>query len=229
MAKERPSYKRNWSEYNEQLVRRGEIYLDIEFLKNWSKEINRLNANKVGSPYIYPNSLIEFQAMLHQLLHIDYRGIEGFTRKLFQLVGNFPVNDYSTICRRVNKLNLNFDLNDCNNEPIVIAFDASGVKVTNRGEWIRDKYKKRKGWVKVVIAVDVKKKKVIAMKIGEEVGMSEPKAAREIICNLHNKGVKIDEIIGDGSYDDKELFEICRELNIKPTIRIRKNSCKKAR
>jgi hypothetical protein len=43
----KPSYKRNWSEYNEQLVRKGEIYLDIEFLRNWSKEINRLNANKV--------------------------------------------------------------------------------------------------------------------------------------------------------------------------------------
>jgi transposase len=67
------------------------------------------------------------------------------------------------------------------------------------------------------------------MKVSKEIGLSEPKAAGDIIRNLHYKGVKIYEIIGDGSYDDKELFEICRELNIKPTIRIRKNSCKKAR
>ena len=129
---------------------------------------------------------------------------------------------------------MNIDLNDYRNEEsIVIAFDASEVKVTNRGEWIRDirdKYKKRRGgWIKVVIGVDVKKKKVIAMKISEEVGLSESKAAKEIIINLYNKGIKIDEIIGEGFYEDKELFEICKKFNIKPTVRIRKNSSKKAR
>ena len=60
------------------------------------------------------------------------------------------------------------------------------------------------------------------MKVGEEIGLSEPKAAGEIIRNLHYKGVKIYEIIGDGSYDDKELFEVCKKFKIKPTIRIRK-------
>jgi hypothetical protein len=30
---------RNWKEYNEALVRRGEILLDMEFLDNWSKEL----------------------------------------------------------------------------------------------------------------------------------------------------------------------------------------------
>jgi ribosomal protein L21E len=96
---------------------------------------------------------------------------------------------------------LNIDLNDYRNEEsIVIALDTSGVKVTNRREWIgdiRDKYKKRGSWIKVVIGVDVKKKKVIAMKVSEEVGLTESKAAKKIIIKLYNKGIKIDEIIGD--------------------------------
>jgi hypothetical protein len=46
---------------------------------------------------------------------------------------------------------------------------------------IRDKYKKRKGWIKVS-------------------SLSESKAAKEIIINLYDKGIKIDEVIWHGSY-----------------------------
>jgi hypothetical protein len=30
-------------------------------------------------------------------------------------------------------------------ETFLLMIDASGVKVTNRGKWIKDKYKKEKG------------------------------------------------------------------------------------
>ncbi len=31
-------YIRNWSEYNEHLVRRGEMYIDLDFIENWDEE-----------------------------------------------------------------------------------------------------------------------------------------------------------------------------------------------
>ena len=37
---------RNWKEYNEALVRRGEILLDMESLDNWSKELKIMNRGK---------------------------------------------------------------------------------------------------------------------------------------------------------------------------------------
>jgi len=37
---------RNWKEYNEALVRRGEILLDMESLDNWSKELKIMNRGR---------------------------------------------------------------------------------------------------------------------------------------------------------------------------------------
>jgi hypothetical protein len=42
---------RNWKEYNEQLVRRGEALLDFDFLKGWGVELKEMNAGKRGKPY----------------------------------------------------------------------------------------------------------------------------------------------------------------------------------
>ena len=46
--------------------------------------------------------------------------------------------------------------------------DASGIKVANRGEWIRHKWKVKRGYLKIHIAVDVKRKKILALKVTDE-------------------------------------------------------------
>ena len=46
--------KRNWKEYNERLVKRGEIFISIDFIKNWKKELEKMNKNKKGISYQYP-------------------------------------------------------------------------------------------------------------------------------------------------------------------------------
>ncbi|RLG39329.1 MAG: hypothetical protein DRN91_00150 [Candidatus Alkanophagales archaeon] len=46
-----------------------------------------------------------------------------------------------------------------------MAVDSSGVKVANRGEWIRHKWKVRRGWIKVHIEVDVKTKEVVSIEV----------------------------------------------------------------
>jgi hypothetical protein len=75
------------------------------------------------------------------------------------------IPDYSTISRRVNKLDIKIDKRIGND--IVIALDSKGIKVANRGgEWIRDKWHVRKGYLKIhVVAVDIKKKKVVSLEV----------------------------------------------------------------
>jgi hypothetical protein len=51
--------KINWSEYNESLVRRGEmLFADDGFLQNWRADLKKMNKGKEGASYRYPNSLI---------------------------------------------------------------------------------------------------------------------------------------------------------------------------
>ena len=63
--------------------------------------------------------------------------------------------DYSTIDRRVNRLQISLDESLIrSNEPVSIAVDSSGVKVHNVGDWIRRVWKVKKGYLKIHFAVD---------------------------------------------------------------------------
>ena len=58
-------------------------------------------------------------------------------------------------------------------EYIVIAIDSTGIKVTNRGQWMREKWhiKNKKGYLKIHIAVNVKTKKILSMKVTDDMFM----------------------------------------------------------
>ena len=55
----------NWSEYNERLVRQGEMLFNLDFVENMDKELEEMNKEKKGHPYIYPNSLFRFPGYLY--------------------------------------------------------------------------------------------------------------------------------------------------------------------
>jgi len=40
-------------------VRRGEILLDLDLLRDWGEELEEMNRDREGGRYIYPNTLIE--------------------------------------------------------------------------------------------------------------------------------------------------------------------------
>ena len=70
--------KRNWREYNEKLVKRGEMYISLDFLESWRKELESMNEEKVGAPYHYPESLMTFLGFAYIIFRISYRALEGF-------------------------------------------------------------------------------------------------------------------------------------------------------
>ena len=135
------------------------------------------------------------------------------------------VPDYSTIDRRVNRLDVKLDEEDYGND-LVIAMDASGVKVSNRGDWIRHKWKVKRGYLKIHIAVDVKRKKILALKVTDE-KTGDGQMLQPLVEEASKKG-KITKTIGDGAYDTKSNFRYLDTKEIEPAIKVRKNASTKA-
>jgi len=212
--------KRNWKEYNNKLIKRGEFYLNPRFLETWLQEIKEMNQGKIGKPYLYPNSLIEFLAILHAK-SFDYRALQGIVNALSCKFNNFPVIAYSQVCRRVNNMNIKFTTN---NQNLIVGVDGSGIKVSNRGDWMRKKWKVKKGWIKVVVMGD-SKGNIVDVRVGNE-NLNEKKSSRSMIKK--NKK-KIKKLLGDGFHDCKETFNLCDKLNIDPVIKIRKNANRRAK
>lgn len=213
--------RRNWSVTNERLVKRGEYLLDTDFVSNWEEELNQMNLGKRGAPYLYPNSLIELQAVWHAK-KIPFRMVEGITRKL-SAIGKVPnYNDYSTVNRRVNKLACRLALPT--SDKLTLFSDGTGLQVIDGGEYLREKYgKKNRRWVQVVILGDPKTKEPVSFEVNL-IQDSELDSAKEQLAELLSKNTKIDYFGGDGSYDEIALWNWLVYNRIEPIIKPDKNA-----
>ena len=222
---------RNWQEYNESLVKRGEMYLTFSFLDSWGKDLEELNRGKLGRRFAYPWAFIELLMMIHIIFHLPYRQLEGFLRKLSELIPEIKSTDYTNIWRRGTQLKLNIPSTiSASDDPVVIAVDSTGIKVTNRGEWMREKWKIHRGWIKVHLAVDVKTKEIVAIEVTDE-RVSDGSKFNSLISQAEENlsGRKIKEALGDGAYDRREIFDHLQQKGIQPVIKIRSNANTKAR
>jgi hypothetical protein len=78
------------------------------------------------------------------------------------------VPDYTTIWWRVTKTPITLDPQVDPNQELTIAVDSSGIKVSNRGEWLRDRWKLRSGFIKINLAVDVVSGQIISLEISDK-------------------------------------------------------------
>lgn len=213
--------RRNWPVTNEQLVKRGEYLLDTSFVSNWDEEVNKMNLGKCGAPYLFPNSLIELQAVWHAK-KIPFRMVEGITRKLVA-IGKVPdYNDYSTVNRRVNKLACRLALPTSNH--LTLFSDGTGLRVIDSGEYLREKYgKKNRRWIQVIILGDPKTKEPVSFEVNL-IQSSELDSAKQQLAELLNQNTKIECFGGDGSYDEIALWNQLVYNHIEPIIKPDKNA-----
>ncbi len=227
-----------WPIYNQSLVRRGELLIAFDIIDNWDTELKEMNKDKVGEPFHYPNTFLLLLGYAKAYFHLPYRQTEGIAQG--HAKGKVPsIPDYSTINRRINKLNIKVEDADAdaddttttvkestNDNYIIIAIDSTGIKVTNRGQWIRDKWNIRKGYLKIHVAVDVKSKKILSLNITDEhVHDSKvlPKLVEDIVKSKKNITV-VGKIIADGAYDSNAVFECLADNGILPCVKIRRNA-----
>ena len=93
--------------------------------------------------------------------------IEGFTRVLTKHVDGLDTSDYTSIARKVAKMDLKIDPSIMEEDVIVIAAESSGIKVANRGEWLRKKW--HGGFIQMHIAMDKESKEIVAIRVTKHV------------------------------------------------------------
>jgi hypothetical protein len=133
-----------------------------------------MNKDKVGETFHYP---ITFHYQITFILprgyvkvyfHLPYRQTERITKEHAQ--GKVSsISDHSTISSRINKSDITID--DYNkskrfkDDYIIITINSNGIKVTNRGQWMSNKWKARsndnKRYLKIHSAVDIRRKKIL--------------------------------------------------------------------
>ncbi|MGH9920675.1 MAG: IS5 family transposase, partial [Nitrososphaerales archaeon] len=195
--------KRNWKEYNESLVRRGELLFDTDFLSGWSRELGNLNEGKEGARYRYPSSLVNMLAAIHVYL-LPYRELEGFLRMFAGHVEGLKVPDYTTMWWRISRVNVELDPSVDKEKDVTIAVDSTGIKVSNRGEWIRQKWAVKRGFLKVHLAVDTKRGKILSMEVTKE-DVHDRRMLVPLVEGASSRA-NVTKAIADGAYDSREIF-----------------------
>lgn len=142
-------------------------------------------------------------------------------RSLSRYVEGLRVPTYPTIWERTSKLDMVLD-GVRTDQPISIAMDSSGIKVTNSGDWMRKKWKVKRGYLKIHLAVDAKSKEAVSMQVTEEM-VSDGSQAEALVKDATSKN-EVERVFGDGAYDRRANFNLLASNGIDPAIKVRKNA-----
>jgi len=218
---------KSWHDYNESLIERGRILMDISFLGSSKREIKNMNKGKVGAPFEYSHTYIQFLAFLKIGFKISYRTVQGIIRGLSDHIRIEEIH-FTQIRRRLLKVkpsvgNLNLGSGDDDNKPLTLIVDASGLTVTKKGDYIEQKWiRKKKEFIKLHIAVDAKSEMIMSFRITKG-NVHDSKKFSPMIREV-TKEYNIDKAYADKAHDNRRTFNLLDDLNIEPAIQIRKNA-----
>jgi len=211
-----------WKETDQRLIRRGELILDTESLKNHRQELKKMNEGRPGPRYKLANSYVKLLAAVRYLYQMPYRQLEGFTRTLHRLVPDLPPGDYSGLRKRILHLPVDpyRDLKETN-EPVTLAVDSTGVKVHKAGGWIERKHGKKSRYVKLHFAVNIETHEVVAMEVSTD--ETHDVEALPGLVEGSGRNVKVARVYGDGAYDSSAVYELLEGLGVEAVIKPRRN------
>lgn len=206
---------RNWHDYNEALVKRGDInfWFDEEVIRQWYSEET---TGKRGRPRIYSDVAIQCALTIREVFHLPLRATEGLISSLIELAElDIQAPDYTTLCLRQKNLMVNLPKTD-KEDPLHVVVDATGLKVFGEGEWkVRQHgYSKRRTWRKLHLAVDADTQEIEAA----VVTTNDFKDSEILPDLLEQIDASLDQVSGDGGYDSHESYQLISDLGATPVI-----------
>jgi hypothetical protein len=222
VAKAKTSYRiTNWRQYNESLVRRGDVtfWFSDDVIENWEHANDEL---KVGHPFVYSDMAVECLLVLRELFRLPYRQTEGLGRSLTLLMEvDVAIPDFTSLAKRAAGLGVSLDV-AVRKGPLDVGVDSTGLKVFGEGEWKTRKHgqSKRRTWRKLHLAVNPKTQEIEAEVLTENSGHD----ADQVDDLLEQIDGSIDAFYGDGAYDQWKVYEALAEEKIQPIIPPRRNA-----
>jgi Transposase DDE domain len=202
-ATTKPVYRiRNWSQYNDALVRRGSLtlWVDQDTLQAWRYQ----GPNQPGAQFEYSDTAIQCLLTLRAVYHLTLRATEGFARSLFDLMHlDLPVSDYTTLCRRAATVHITLPKKATG--PLHLVLDSTGLKVYGEGEWKVRQHgsSKRRTWLKLHLAVDPQTHEIQAAVVSEP-GVTDAEAVPSLLEQVDNP---VEGVGADGAYDRRAVYE----------------------
>jgi len=193
---------KNWSEYDQALVKRGSITLwisdDIE--KTWVYA----GKKQRGSQYDYSEQAIILMLTVKNVFHLPNRATEGLVRSIFALLHLILcVPDHSTLSRRGKDLNIKLPRSASGNLDIVM--DSTGLKIFGEGEWkVRTHGKsKRRTWRKLHVGVEPRSGEIQAATLTLN-SVSDDAMVMPVLEQIEQP---LHRFMADGSYDKRKVYD----------------------
>jgi hypothetical protein len=176
-----------------------EIWFNEKALGQWHPEKKEQGR---GRPKKYSDAAIECSLIVKYVYKLAFRQMQGFIKILTKLLGlEIEVPDYSTVCKRQAKVDVELISKCKGRKKIYVIFDSSGFKIFGEGEWkVRQHgYSKRRKWVKIHVGLGIMstgETRIESVKISDKDKL-DGQMMSEMLDGIEGK---IGKILGDGAY-----------------------------
>src|SRR3990167_7002927 len=201
MSKPKPSVYRttNWHDYNKALARRGSLSIWFNPETQWLAA----PTGRRGRQPVFTDAAIQVCLTLKALFGLPLRQTTGMVASLLGLAGlDWPVPDYSTLCRRQKTLTVHVPYRPSTGALHLLIY-STGVKAEGDGEWLANKHgpSKPRDWRKVHLGIDAETLEIRAIEItGSRVG--DAPMLPDLLDQIPG-GQPIGMVTADGAYDTR--------------------------
>ena len=207
----------NWGEYSNSLKARGDITLYISRKLIEKTALAPRKTKRAGRPRKYSDDLILLILTVREVYRLPLRQTSGFVSSFLKATGiNWQLPDYSTLSRRMQKLEVDFcrDIRSkLNGQKLTLSLDSSGLKVYGEGEWKVRKhgYSYRRTWVETHIAVN-DSRDILGL-INTKSNVHDATQFKPLVeaTKTAVPNSNIDVVIGDGAYDVNEFYHYAED------------------
>ena len=156
-------HKLTWREIDAKYKARGRAKA-IRYDPEWESELDEMNKNKVGAPFKFSHNMMAFVAITRVLLGVSYRELEGYLDGSWGHEHNTP--EFTVIWKRIGKNMPKLQAEDTSaavdGRVLRLVVDATGMAMHNRGEWIRYKWRVKRGFFKIHLLIDLDTRRIVS-------------------------------------------------------------------